>query len=118
MLGTITKELWVNLTKDYILALQDYDKVRGEKFLKEGDVVLILDKTLPSGRYAVGRIKKAITNPDGKARSFDVDHHGETIRRSIMTLAPLEGLSEVKSGQAKQARSSALKKKEIINGKK
>ena len=93
MLGSITKELWSCLTKDYILALQDFDKVRGERVLKEGDVVLILDKTLPSGRYAMGRIKKAIANPDGKARSFEIERHGETLQRSIMTLAPLEGLS-------------------------
>ena len=90
MLGKVTGELWQELTKSYITEMQKFDKVRGEKLLKVGDVVLILDKTLPTGRYAVGRIEAVRTNPDGKARSFDIRHHGEIIQRSIMTLAPLE----------------------------
>ena len=90
MLGQVTGELWKALRKDYITTLQEYSKTRGEKSMKVGDVVLILDKTLPTGRYALGRIVSARTNPDGKARSFDIKHRGEIIQRSIMTLAPLE----------------------------
>ena len=92
MLGKITRELWESLTKEYVLEMQKYSKVKGENSLKKGDIVFILDRTLPSGRYAVGRIDEEIRNPDGKARSFIVDYQGDKLKRSIMTLAPLAGI--------------------------
>ena len=91
MLGKITKELWEALTKEYISEIQKFGRVRGERELKKGDVVMLLDKALPTGRYGLGRIESVVTNPDGKARSFSVRYKGELLPRSIMTLAPLEG---------------------------
>ena len=92
MLGEVTKDMWESLTKEYIAELQKSKPIRGEKQLKKGDVVLLLDKTLPTGRYGLGRIESVVANPDGKARSFRVKHQGEVVDRSLMTLAKLEGI--------------------------
>ena len=90
MLGEVTRELWTELVSGYILELQKARSVRGEHSLKVGDVVLMLDKQLPSGKYCLGRIESEVRNPDGQARSFMVRRKGESVCRSIMTLAPLE----------------------------
>ena len=92
MIGKVNQELWEALITEYISELQKVKGARGAKELEVGDVVLILDKTLPTGRYCMGRVKTAKTNPDGKARSFEIEHQGEILTRSAMTLAPLESL--------------------------
>ena len=88
MLGKVTREMWHALTSEFILELQRFERERGGKTLKVGDLVFLLDKTLPSGKYCIGRIKSEFTNPDGKARSFLIEHRGQTLKRSLMTLAP------------------------------
>ena len=60
------------------------------KYEKE-NLVLLLDKTLPSGRYCIGRVVEEVKNPDGKARSFVVKHRGQLLTRSLMTLAAFKG---------------------------
>ena len=92
MLGELTRELWEGLTRDYILALQRYARLKGERPVGLGDIVLLLDKDLPSGRHCLGRVVGVKTNPDGKPRTFEVLHHGKVLVRSSMTLAPLEGV--------------------------
>ena len=72
--------------------MQEYPKIRGERTLKVGNIVLMLDKTLPSGRYCLGKIVKICAGPDGKGRAFEVEHQGQILKRSSMTLAPLEVL--------------------------
>ena len=89
MLGKVTRDLWETLTQEYILELQKYHKSRGNTTLKTGDIVLILDKTMPSGRYHLGRIVSEKPGPDGRSRSFVVKSGGKLIDRSLMTLAPL-----------------------------
>ena len=89
MLGKVTKELWQALTSEYILELQKISKERGNVTLKPGDIVLLLDKNMPSGKYCLGKVVAENLNPDGRARSFVIKHKGELIDRSIMTLAPL-----------------------------
>ena len=91
-LGKATREMWEALNKEYLAALQAYPKVRGEKELKAGMIVLMLDKTLPSGKYCLGKIKDVNPGPDGKGRTFDVERDGKILKRSAMTLAPLEVL--------------------------
>ena len=91
-LGKATREMWQILCKEYLTTLQQYPKMRGGRSLEVGAVVLMLDKTLPSGRYCLGKIKKIRPGPDGKGRTFEVEHHGQVLDRSAMTLAPLEVL--------------------------
>ena len=90
MMGAVTREIWGMFTEEYVLAMQKVQKQRGEREFKVGEVVMILDKKLPSGRYCLGRIESAQDGPDGKARTFKVAHKGEILDRSHMTLAPLE----------------------------
>ena len=89
MLGKVTRELWETLTKEFILELQKFHKIRGSTILKKGDIVLVLDKTRPSGRYHLGRIVSEKIGPDGRSRSFVVKSGGKLVDRSLMTLAPL-----------------------------
>ena len=89
MLGKVTRDLWESLTEEYILELQKFHKTKGRTILKTGDVVLILDKIRPSGRYHLGRIVSEKTGPDGGSRSFVVKSGGKLLDRSLMTLAPL-----------------------------
>ena len=54
MIGKVNQELWQGLIKEYIIELQKQKNLRGTKDLAVGDFVLILDKTLPTGRYCMG----------------------------------------------------------------
>ena len=89
MMGKVTKELWKELTSEYLLELQKSGNWKSKRALKPGEVVLMLDKTWPSGRYRLGRIESTIEGPDGVARAFRVRHGDEVVKRSLMTLAPL-----------------------------
>ena len=91
-LGEATKEMWQALCKEYLVTLQEYPKMRGNRSLNAGDIVLMLDKTLPTGRYCLGRVKEVKKGPDGQGRVFEVEHQGKILTRSGMTLAPLEVL--------------------------
>ena len=106
MLGGVTKDLWNELVSGYILELQKTKGKSGEHNITVGSIVLLLDKTLPSGKYCLGKIESEVRNPDGRARSFMVRHNGEVVCRSIMALAPLElSLDETKQPETKASES-------------
>ena len=92
-LGKATRELWEILNKEYLTALQKMPFSRGEKELKVGMIVLLLDKQLPSGKYCMGKVKSIRKGPDGKGRVFEIERGGKLFERSAMTLAPLEALN-------------------------
>ena len=59
------------------------------KDLKKGDVVLVLDKDLPRGRWKLGRIVETYPGPDGHTRVAKIHCGDKTVVRPIHKLIPL-----------------------------
>ena len=103
----IFRNLWDALQVEFISYLQRYKrKTRGETEIKVGDFVHILDRKLPTGHYAVGRVQSTVDGPDDVGRQFIVETEGtvdvknkkstgQLVRRSGMTLAPFKSLNLV-----------------------
>ena len=60
------------------------------KDLKKGDVVLVLDKDLPRGRWKLGRIVETYPGPDGHTRVAKIHCGDKTVVRPIHKLIPLQ----------------------------
>ena len=108
MLGKVTSELWKALTSEFVLELQKPAGKQRDTY-EVGDIVLLLDKTWPTGRYKLGKIESVIQGPDGIARAFMVKNGDEVLKRSLMTLAPLRVKSPETTVPANETRICARK---------
>lgn len=78
---------WVRWRKEYLSTLQSRAKwAEPKRNLKEGDVVLIMDNSVPRGQWPMGRICKVKTSTDGLVRSADIKTQNGVLCRPITKL--------------------------------
>ncbi|XP_074657130.1 uncharacterized protein LOC141910298 [Tubulanus polymorphus] len=100
-------KFWVVWYKDYLLSLRERKKFTlkaphsQSPFVPEvGDIVLIKDN-LPRGSWKFGKIEENFSSSDGECRSVVVKlPSGNTTRRAINTLYPLECPGKVESSES------------------
>ncbi|KAJ8710050.1 hypothetical protein PYW07_009416 [Mythimna separata] len=86
----LKQHFWTRFTHEYILWLKERTKWRrssGE--LKEGTLVVIIDKNSPPLLWLLGRIVKVLPGKDGINRVADIRTRKGVIRRAFNTICPL-----------------------------
>ncbi|KAJ8706879.1 hypothetical protein PYW07_012957 [Mythimna separata] len=88
----LADHFWRRWIKEYLPLLMPR-KLEGEetKDPKEGDIVLIVDGTLPRNSWPRGEVVKTYPGPDGRTRVLDVRTSGGILRRPtrrIIVLVP------------------------------
>ena len=87
----VANVFWRRWTKEYLPTLHERRKWREErKSVKQGDVVLVGDFTLPRGQWPLARVIEATPGRDGLVRSATVLCRDKKIRRPITKLYMLE----------------------------
>ena len=84
-------EVWRRWLKELVPRLNVRAKWRGDKRKVEvGDVLLVVKKDTPRGKWPLGRVSEVFPGPDGVVRVVDVVIQGKTYRRAVHNLIPLE----------------------------
>ncbi|XP_065195851.1 uncharacterized protein LOC135827251 [Sycon ciliatum] len=84
-------EVWRRWLKELVPRLNVRAKWRGDKRTVEvGDVLLVVKKDTPRGKWPLGRVSEVFPGPDGVVRVVDVVIQGKTYRRAVHNLIPLE----------------------------
>ena len=87
---TIMSRVWDRWLKEYLPTLNTRPKWTSVvQDLKDGDVVMVLDKDLPRGKWPLGRIVTTYPGKDGHSRVAKVQLGSKTAIRPIHKLVPL-----------------------------
>ena len=87
----LISRVWSRWLTEYLPTLRIRPKwTETVKDLKEGDVVLALEKDVPRGRWPLGRILETYPGRDGHSRVAKVQCGDRTLVRPIHKLVPLE----------------------------
>ena len=88
----LADHFWKRWLKEYIPALQERQKwQRPRRNAEVGDLVLLVDESLPRGRWRMGRIIKVVSGRDGLVRTVEVKTGASTsLVRPIQKLCLLE----------------------------
>ena len=79
--------------KEYLPMLQERQKwIRERRNLKVNDLVLVVDKTIPRGRWLLGRCMKVFPGRDGRVRTAEIKTKESSLIRPISKLCLLEEL--------------------------
>ncbi len=82
---------WYRWTQEYLPMLQERQKwVRKRRNLKVNDLVLVVDKNTPRGRWLLGRCIKVFPGRDGRVRTAEVKTKESTLVRPVAKLCLLE----------------------------
>ena len=81
---------WKRWSKEYLTALQERSKWRRPvRNLRDGDVVLVVENSMPRSQWRLGRIEKALPSSDGLVRKAKVRVENNVIDRPASKLVPL-----------------------------
>ena len=81
---------WKRWSKEYLTALQERSKWRRPvRNLRDGDVVLVVENSMPRSQWRLGRIEKALPSFDGLVRKAKVRVENNMIDRPASKLVPL-----------------------------
>lgn len=84
------QHFWKQWSAEYLHQLQARSKwLRPQKNLEEGQLVLVIDKNLPPGKWALGRVMQLHPGDDGYVRVVTLKTKGATLKRPITKLTPL-----------------------------
>jgi hypothetical protein len=87
----VLDHFWKRWTAEYLPRLQLRSKWLEEKNVKIGDVVLVLDHTLPRAHWPLGRITKTFPGKDGLVRSVELKTASkDTFVRPVNKITSLE----------------------------
>lgn len=87
----LISRVWSRWLEEYLPTLRARPKwTQTVKDLKEGDIVLALEKDLPRGRWPLGRIVETFPGRDGHTRVAKVQCGERTLVRPIHKLVPLD----------------------------
>ena len=88
----LADHFWKRWLKEYIPALQERQKwQRPRRNAEVGDLVLLVDESLPRGRWRMGRIIKVVSGRDGLVRTVEVKTGASTsLVRPIQKLCLLD----------------------------
>ncbi|XP_046976577.1 uncharacterized protein LOC124542708 isoform X2 [Vanessa cardui] len=86
----LKQHFWNRFSNEYVVWLQERTKwCRSSGELKEGDLVVIKDKTSPPLMWPLGRIIKVLPGKDGIGRVADIRTRRGVLRRAFNTICPL-----------------------------
>ena len=90
---TIADMFWTRWIKEYIPTLQERQKwLYPKRNLAVGDLVLIVDESLPRGRWPLGLVEEVFPDAKGNVRRVVVRTAGaKRFRRDVRKLCLLEG---------------------------
>ena len=84
-------EVWRRWLKELVPRMHVRVKWHGDKRKVEvGDVVLVMTKDTPRGKWPLGRVQDVFPGPDDEVRVVNVLVGGKEYRRSVHSLIPLE----------------------------
>jgi hypothetical protein len=87
----IVDQFWRRWKREYLPNLTVAQKWRTEKrSLKEGDVVIVVDDSLPRGLWPLGRVLEVFEGRDGRVRTVSVKTRNGVFRRPACKLCFLE----------------------------
>ena len=96
----VTKRFWNRWRKEYLAELRESHRTqlarrKADDIVKNGEIVVIHDESLPRGQWRLGKIEQVIEGSDGHARGVRVRTQTKTgrptiLRRPIQLLYPLE----------------------------
>ena len=82
---------WTRWMKEYLPMLQERQKWIGERRnLEVDDLVLVVDKNIPRGRWLLGRCMKVFPGRDGRVRTAEIKTKESSLIRPISKLCLLE----------------------------
>ena len=83
--GYLADQFWRRWRAEYLPLLQERaaPTTRSRANVKKGDVVLIVDDSVPRGVWPLGRVEEAFQSADGRVRSVRVRARGTTYDRPI-----------------------------------
>ena len=69
----MTNHFWKRWLHEYVPSLTERQKwQRDERNFATGDMVLVVDKNVPRGRWSLGRITRVLPGDDGRVRAAEV----------------------------------------------
>ncbi|XP_041970752.1 uncharacterized protein LOC121727140 [Aricia agestis] len=87
----LADHFWARWLREYLPTLREKLKEsQPYQDIKEGDVVLIVDPTLPRGLWPLARVSRTYPGQDGRVRVADLLTKGGTLRRPARKLIVLE----------------------------
>lgn len=87
----LTNHFWKRWLKEYVAGLQERQKWnRVRRNAEVGDIVLLVDNSIPRGKWPLGRVLKTIPGRDGLVRTVEVKTQSSTLVRPIQKLCLLE----------------------------
>ena len=91
----IMNEFWNRWIREYLPMLQERKKWNEEvRNVKNGDIVLLVDKDLPRGRWSIARVLEVYKGRDGLVRSAKVKTATSEYVRPIVKMCLLECANE------------------------
>ncbi|XP_059053385.1 uncharacterized protein LOC131847753 [Achroia grisella] len=87
----LSDHFWNRWVREVLPTMQPRAQTRGMQgqVLQIGDVVIIVDESLPRGTWPRGRVEKMFPGKDGVIRVVDVATSGGTLRRPLKKLVKL-----------------------------
>ena len=96
----VTQRFWTRWRKEYLTELRESHRTllarrKAADVVKNGEIVVIHDESLPRGQWRLGRIEQVIKGSDGHARGVRVRTQTKTgrptvLQRPIQLIYPLE----------------------------
>ena len=86
----LASEFWRRWRREYLQTLQQRQKwTRQERNLEVGDVVIIVDKSVPRNTWSIGRVKRVLPDASGVVRVADVQTKSTVLNRPVTKLVLL-----------------------------
>ncbi|XP_072945690.1 uncharacterized protein [Epargyreus clarus] len=87
----LANQFWGRWVKEYLPTLIPRgQETRASRQLRVGDLVIVVDNTLPRNTWPRGIVERVHEGPDGIVRSADVRTRGGVFRRPVVKLAVLQ----------------------------
>ncbi|XP_072929551.1 uncharacterized protein [Epargyreus clarus] len=87
----LADQFWGRWVKEYLPTLIPRgQETRASRQLRVGDLVIVVDNTLPRNTWPRGIVERVHEGPDGIVRSADVRTRGGVFRRPVVKLAVLQ----------------------------
>ena len=87
----LLRTVWKRWLREIVARLNISGKwFREKRNVEVGNILLVLDDTVPRGRWPLGRVVAVYPGKDGVVRVVDMQVNGKVYRRSVHRLVPLD----------------------------
>ena len=92
----LAEQFWRRWRLEYrpLLQTRAGPVTRSRNNMKTGDIVLVVDGSVPRGVWPLGRVEEVRTGDDSKVRTVKVYCHGSTLWRPVSKLVKIAEISE------------------------